>query len=99
MDGADNSQIQDQIKKCPSGALSFYLSDQDIPSKEDNDHPLPTKIEMVQNGPLIVHGSFELSDTNGESVSKSGKTALCRCGASGNKPFCDGSHKRVDFVG
>ena len=56
-------------------------------------------IRIRNNGPLVIEGDFELQDaqqTNfglGERVN----IALCRCGASENKPFCDGSHKKIEF--
>ncbi len=49
------------------------------------------------NGPAIVRGTFDLVDGRGERRSRYEKAALCRCGHSGNKPFCDGSHARVGF--
>lgn len=54
------------------------------------------------NGPLIVTGDlsqFQLTDANGNKYDLSGKTAvaLCRCGGSINKPFCDGQHSKIGF--
>lgn len=51
-----------------------------------------------QDGPLLVRGDAELRWPNGELVPRRRRTvALCRCGASGIKPFCDGSHKVIGF--
>jgi CDGSH-type Zn-finger protein len=57
------------------------------------------KITVRPNGPLQVEGTIELTDANGKQWDLAGKPAvfLCRCGASENKPFCDGAHKKVDF--
>jgi CDGSH-type Zn-finger protein len=57
------------------------------------------EIKCNNNGPLIVRGDFELLDSEGNTFGLGGRKqlGLCRCGASENKPFCDGSHKRVDF--
>ncbi|MDR5699156.1 CDGSH iron-sulfur domain-containing protein [Agromyces aerolatus] len=50
------------------------------------------------NGPLIVRGEVEILDEQGEPVDPHRKTvALCRCGASAIRPFCDGSHKVIGF--
>ena len=49
------------------------------------------------NGPFTVKGPFRLADAFGEEVCRGGEAYLCRCGHSANKPFCDGSHKRVGF--
>ncbi len=55
------------------------------------------KIEVMDDGPLIVSNlsSLENGGVRDDTVKK--KIALCRCGASKDKPFCDGSHKRADF--
>ena len=59
-----------------------------------------TKITAVSNGPLRVEGDFEIVDPTGKAFGLAGRTliSLCRCGHSENKPFCDGSHKRVGFT-
>lgn len=57
-----------------------------------------TKIEILKNGPLIVTGELEITDAEGRPVPVEKETvALCRCGQSGNKPFCDGSHRAAGF--
>ena len=60
------------------------------------------KITARKNGPFRVEapeGSIELTDADGNKYDLAGKTAfaLCRCGASVNKPFCDGTHSRIGF--
>lgn len=54
-------------------------------------------IELRQNGPVVVTGLSSLMGTNGESIPTKPTMALCRCGASKNKPFCDGSHSSANF--
>ncbi len=58
-----------------------------------------TRITVRLNGPLRVEGEFKIYDPEGNAFDLGGATAvsLCRCGHSENKPFCDGSHKRVGF--
>jgi CDGSH-type Zn-finger protein len=58
-----------------------------------------TKITVRTNGPLRVEGDFEICDLQGRVFGLAGRTgiSLCRCGHSEDKPFCDGSHKRVGF--
>ncbi len=53
-------------------------------------------IEFLPNGPALVKGRFRIME-EGEWVLKNGPVALCRCGHSKNKPYCDGSHKAADF--
>lgn len=54
-------------------------------------------INPSANGPLLVSGPIELVSGTGKTVLKTTKTAFCRCGASANKPFCDGSHTKIGF--
>lgn len=58
----------------------------------------PATITPYRDGPLIVRGDFRLVDQDGAEIDPGRKTiALCRCGKSGIKPFCDGTHKRAGF--
>jgi CDGSH iron-sulfur domain-containing protein 3 len=55
-------------------------------------------IQPSDNGPLLVKGPIRLIDAEGNEYPVRGRTiALCRCGASADKPFCDGSHNRIGF--
>jgi len=57
------------------------------------------KIVVRANGPYLISGSIDLTDQDGNAFMHPEGVALCRCGASDNKPFCDGSHSRkVRFV-
>ncbi|MEU4242820.1 CDGSH iron-sulfur domain-containing protein [Actinoplanes sp. NPDC026619] len=58
----------------------------------------PATITPYEDGPLIVRGDFELRTPDGEAIDPGrGTIALCRCGRSASKPFCDGTHKKVNF--
>lgn len=54
-------------------------------------------IEVRKNGPLIVTGPVELKDVEGNQYPVEPRMALCRCGASTTKPFCDGTHSKIGF--
>jgi len=56
-------------------------------------------IKPRPRGPLMIDGEVELFDTEGKPIDTGGRTklALCRCGASQNRPMCDGAHNRVPF--
>lgn len=58
------------------------------------------KITALTDGPLLIEGSTVLVDQNGSAYARrdAEKCALCRCGASATKPFCDGTHKKNGFV-
>lgn len=56
------------------------------------------EIKATENGPLLLSGSAIFTDENGEvSETEGTMVALCRCGRSANKPFCDGAHKKAGF--
>jgi CDGSH-type Zn-finger protein len=91
-DGASSEEIAELVKRCPSGALSVTIGD-----RERRDHDRPPKVSAQSDGPYFVEGWVEVEDSpRGEGVSEEHCT-LCRCGASRNKPFCDGKHWRTDF--
>ncbi len=56
-----------------------------------------TRIELRPDGPLLVSHLKRLTNERGEEIETKETIALCRCGGSSNKPFCDGTHKRIDF--
>ena len=56
-------------------------------------------IEIIRNGPLIVTGPVELKDADGKPYPAKERMALCRCGGSTTKPFCDGTHSKIGFQG
>lgn len=104
-ENATTEALKAQILKCPSGALSFYKNNgkkEAGPEASDSSGaPIAsgTRVEVKANGPLLVHGELEVTRPDGSTESKSRITAFCRCGASGNKPYCDGNHKTVAFKG
>ncbi len=51
----------------------------------------------TDDGPYMISGTFTLNDVEGNQITVEGDAYLCRCGASGNKPFCDGSHRKAGF--
>ena len=55
-------------------------------------------IKVRDNGPYVVEGEFRLTDAAGNEIPVK-KAALCRCGASTTKPFCDGTHSKIGFQG
>ncbi len=58
-----------------------------------------TIVETMPNGPLLVYGNVTVKDASGNLSKKNNVTAFCRCGGSANKPFCDGTHKKIGFEG
>jgi len=80
--------------------VSSALPAGDDPTPADETPPgdPAATITPYRDGPLIVRGDFRLVDQDGTEIDPGRKTvALCRCGKSGIKPFCDGTHKRSGF--
>jgi uncharacterized Fe-S cluster protein YjdI len=96
-EGASTEEIIAQIKQCPSGALQYYLNEEDQKSHNDMDKGETFEVEALKDGPLMVKGKVKVKKANGEEETREKATAFCRCGASSNKPYCDGSHRKVDF--
>lgn len=55
------------------------------------------KIKVNDSGPYVVTGNFEVVDSEGNTFETKKAVTLCRCGHSENKPFCDGTHKKIKF--
>ena len=84
--------IADVVRRCPTGALAFERPDGAAETAD-----AAVTITMDRDGPLFVRGGVRLVDGSGEAWSAGPRFALCRCGGSGNKPFCDGSHRSCGF--
>ncbi|MGC1203465.1 MAG: (4Fe-4S)-binding protein [Flavobacteriaceae bacterium] len=95
IDGASTEELVNQVKQCPSGALSFYMNDVEDETAES----LNTKVEVLENGPLLIYGTLKVTNKDGSTELKNKTTAFCRCGASENKPYCDGTHVKNNFKG
>ena len=100
LDRAETDSIVATVERCPSGALSWRAVEgaaEGAAAGVAADGPdVATEIRPLPDGPLLVQGTVRLVDEEGGAQVLT-RTALCRCGASGRKPFCDGSHVRVGF--
>ncbi len=95
-DEASQEEIIAQVKKCPSGALSYELNSSEKEIMETQNDI--TRITVSNKGPYLVKGRFLFVDKDGKEEMKEGNVALCRCGASSNKPFCDGTHRSTNVL-
>lgn len=90
---ASAAQISETIQHCPTGALHYHRKDgggAEIPDKE-------ATIRIQASGPLYVRGAITIKSPDGTVLLEDSRVALCRCGASKNKPFCDNSHFDIEF--
>jgi uncharacterized Fe-S cluster protein YjdI/CDGSH-type Zn-finger protein len=91
-DNAPADEVGTVIERCPTGALQYHRRD----GHPDEQTALVTTVTPVENGPLAVRGALALRHEDG-SLERLPRAALCRCGHSKNKPFCDGSHLELGF--
>lgn len=95
--GTDDSMVRlaviNAIEKCPSGALTYSFDGDDADTEPD----LATGIGVIDDGPLWVSGRIPVETSDGRQIEARQRVTLCRCGASANKPLCDGSHKEAGF--
>ncbi len=84
-DGADPSVIAQVVSRCPSGALHMQAEGMQEPVAVRN------IVRVNENGPLSVRAQLNMA---GDTVTR---RVLCRCGATSNQPYCDGSHRQVGF--
>ncbi len=66
---------------------------------EVNINDMETKVDILKDGPILVHGNLNITNSKGEQEQKTKTTAFCRCGESSNKPYCDGAHSKSGFKG
>jgi CDGSH-type Zn-finger protein len=88
-----------QVNNCPSGRLVAW----DRKTGEAVEHALPVSIGIIEDpaegvsGPLWLRGGIPVTAADGFVYEVRNRVTLCRCGASKNKPFCDGSHAAIKF--
>ena len=92
--GADADAVAAAIEQCPTGALHYRRLDGG-PQEEPPDE---TTVDPRPNGPLFLRGRLRIVGDDETLVREDTRVALCRCGGSANKPFCDGTHRRNGFT-
>jgi CDGSH-type Zn-finger protein/uncharacterized Fe-S cluster protein YjdI len=90
---ADAERIAQVIERCPSGALKYVFKD----GRRTEAAPTACRVTVAVDGPLYARGELKVLTPDGQVLLEDTRIALCRCGQSGNKPLCDGSHERSGF--
>ena len=96
-EAATVDQVAAAVDLCPSGALRYSRETPAVPVEGAEETQPGATIELSRNGPLLLQGTFRVLDEDGVAIPTAGRAALCRCGGTGNQPFCDGTHKAVGF--
>jgi CDGSH-type Zn-finger protein len=92
-DTVKRAQLMAMVERCPSGALTYRLSEDGTDVEPD----LRAGVGVVEDGPLLVTGGVAVCRADGQPLETRNRVTLCRCGGSANKPLCDGSHKENGF--
>jgi len=98
---ASSEEMIQTVNTCPSRAL-LYRRNASAPltaePAEIREEPI-AQVQILRNGPALITGRFSLVDASKTPIPvESGVAAICRCGASEKKPFCDGSHRKIGFT-
>lgn len=93
LEHASADEIAEVVQRCPTGALHFRRLDGGAQEEE----PATPTVQLRPNGPMFVRGRVRIEDPSGHLVREDTRVALCRCGGSKNKPFCDGTHRAIGF--
>ena len=92
-DLVSQDEVKEIVQRCPSGAL-FYKGKDGITTEQADEQ---NTVWIAYNGPLFVRGDLDIEGTVEDMPGLRFRAALCRCGASKNKPFCDNSHEEIKF--
>ena len=87
------AEIMAMIERCPSGTLAYRLK----PGGDIIEPGLPKEVVVVPDGPLWITGGIPVERSDYQPLETRNRVTLCRCGASANKPLCDGTHKEIGF--
>ena len=93
-DAAAADDLAEVVTRCPTGALHFERTD----GGPGESTPGENTVTVTAGGPLYVRGDVDVTDEDGTVRLSDTRVALCRCGASANRPLCDGSHSEVGFA-
>jgi CDGSH-type Zn-finger protein/uncharacterized Fe-S cluster protein YjdI len=85
--------VAEVCERCPTGALTYIRKDREAPEQA----PSQNRVVVANDGPLYFTGDLEIAGAADDQRGVQFRAALCRCGASKNKPFCDNSHRDVRF--
>jgi CDGSH-type Zn-finger protein/uncharacterized Fe-S cluster protein YjdI len=91
-DTTSRADVREVVERCPSGALTYT-------DKDGTPEAAPSEntVTVAYNGPLFAHGELAIEGAPEDMPGVHFRAALCRCGQSGNKPYCDNSHVEVGF--
>ncbi|MFT5143520.1 MAG: CDGSH-type Zn-finger protein/uncharacterized Fe-S cluster protein YjdI [Rhodothermales bacterium] len=93
LDTAPTDEVAGICERCPTGSMSYARKD----GGAAEEAPARNTVVVSNDGPLFLHGDLQVAGRQDDMEGVRFRAALCRCGQSGNKPFCDGSHSKEGF--
>ena len=113
MNGAPSRKIIEVVNKCPTQALIWKnnqdLTEEELKSQrqpQTGTEVTPgsisraekaTSVRIMKDGPIVVEGNFTIVGDDEKQFKSTTMTSFCRCGSSHNMPYCDGTHRKIDF--
>ena len=85
--------VVDVVHRCPTGALTYTRDDGEVEQADARN-----SVVVANNGPLYLRGELAIDGADASMPGAAFRAALCRCGQSSNKPFCDGTHESAGFI-
>lgn len=82
-------QVAEAVRGCPTGALHYRFLGDGVPEAPGD----AARVRVLRNGPLVISGDVRVALDDGTVLLSDTRVALCRCGRSGNMPFCDNTHR------
>jgi uncharacterized Fe-S cluster protein YjdI len=103
MNGATTKDIIRVVNMCPTEALTYKWNkdiekEQNIQEDQQKTNQ-KTEIKVLENGPVIIKGNFKIIGIDGKEMKQFKAVSICRCGQSNNLPYCDGTHRKIDYTG
>lgn len=108
MQGASTEEIIRVVNLCPTDALTYYWNDKEkqklVKEEVKKEEPIKPKIDIeaaevrvMRDGPLLIKGKFKIVGSGGNELKQMKMASFCRCGHSQRMPFCDGTHRKINF--
>ncbi len=92
-DLVSQEEVLDVVERCPTGALTYHFKDSSVSEQPDEENT----VTVTYNGPYFMRGELVIEGAAETNTQPAFRAALCRCGRSSYKPYCDNSHEEIGF--
>ncbi len=95
---AETDTIINTVKNCPTKALTYKYNNSIFDKFKEEKKEQKTEIKIIKNGPIVIKGNIDIILPDGTKKTSEERIVLCRCGASSQKPYCNGEHGEIGFT-